>query len=445
MPSPSGPTAISTSPTTSAPTATSPHYYGTTGAFIDDFVPPDRGGLRSPFALVFGPSGRGPRELDLYVVSRGTDSVKRYHESTGLYLGDFVAGGVGGLDNPFGLTFGPDGSLYVTTGAFDGTNSSAVFRFRGPSGPPAPLPSAENSGAVFVAGGAAAPHHLRPDLRADGSGDGRQDLYLPSSKTAGSNKADHQFSTIKRYDGVTGGFLDTFVAANSGGLDQPNHPIFTETDPTTLRFHGATRASPGRRPQAPTHASNAIASGSGARFPGTLSRPADPGIVGKGTDRPGRGASPPCRHRLTRRSTSPWPSSGAGHVAGRSRESWPAVGSVECPRGCGASMGTDRRGVTDARRVAVTTRWRIRAVLARPRADGPSSGPFRGRDPGRPGLPAGRAISTSRPWRSCRPPERAQFGVAGLGSARLLFRSSRHPGRPLASGCAVIGLGIARR
>ena len=287
MPSPSGPTAISTSPTTSAPTATSCHD-GTTGAFIDDFVPPDRGGLRSPFALVFGPSGRGPRELDLYVVSRGTDSVKRYHGVHGRCISAISSpAAVGGLDNPFGLTFGPDGSLYVTTGAFDGTNSSAVFRFRGPSGPApgAPLPSAENSGAVFVAGGSGGLlTTFGLIFGPDGSGDGRQDLYLPSFKTAGSNKADHRFSTIKRYDGVTGGFLDTFVAANSGGLDQPNYPIFTETDPTTLRFHGATRASglaaaPGT---APTHSSTAIASGSGGSISGSPVTPGGPRDRGRG-------------------------------------------------------------------------------------------------------------------------------------------------------------------
>jgi hypothetical protein len=73
----------------------------------------------------------------------------------------------------------------------------------------------------------------------DGNGDGQQDLYLPSFKLAGSNKADQKFSTIKRYDGVTGEFIDTFVAANSGGLDQPNYLTFTHTDPVTLQYLGA--------------------------------------------------------------------------------------------------------------------------------------------------------------------------------------------------------------
>jgi hypothetical protein len=77
----------------------------------------------------------------------------------------------------------------------------------------------------------------------DGNGDGNQDLYVPSFKTAGSNKADHKFSTIKRYDGVSGAFIDTFVGPNSGGLDQPNYLIFTETDPVTLAYNGAAKTS----------------------------------------------------------------------------------------------------------------------------------------------------------------------------------------------------------
>ena len=212
-------------------------YDGTTGAFIDEFVPPNSDGLARPFALVFGPSGRGPRNLDLYVVSRLTNSVKRYDGTTGDYLGDFVASGSGGLDAPIGLTFGPDGNLFVSAGFV--AAPSAVFRFQGPSGstPGAPLPSAGNNGAVFVPSGSG-------DLLTtfglifgpDGNGDGQQDLYLPSFKLAGSNKADHRFSTIKRYDGVTGTFIDTFVTANSGGLDQPNYLTFTHTDPVTLQY-----------------------------------------------------------------------------------------------------------------------------------------------------------------------------------------------------------------
>ncbi len=226
-------------------------YHGTTGAFIDDFVPNNSGGLARPFALVFGPSGPGPGKLDLYVVSRLTDSVKRYDGTTGAYLGDFVVSGSGGLSEALGLTFGPDGNVYVASGSFFGSNSSAVFRFQGPSGttPGAPMPSAENDGAVFIAsgsGGLLTTFGLI--FGPDGNGDGQQDLYLPSFETAGSNRAKQKTATIKRYDGVTGSFIDTFVTANSGGLDQPNYLTFTNTDPVTLQYLG------GPAPHAFTHA-----------------------------------------------------------------------------------------------------------------------------------------------------------------------------------------------
>lgn len=221
-------------------------YNGTTGAFMDDFVPPNGGGLRGPFSLVFGPSGRAPGKLDLYVVSRGTDSIKRYDGTTGAFLGDFVASGSGGLDAPIGLTFGPDGNLYVSAGFV--AAPSAVFRFQGPSGrsPGAPMPSAGNSGAVFVASGSGGLlDTFGLIFGPDGNGDAHQDLYLPSFQVAGSNKSKEKTASIKRYDGVTGAFIDTFVTANSGGLDQPNYLTFTETDPVTLAFTGGSLASAG--------------------------------------------------------------------------------------------------------------------------------------------------------------------------------------------------------
>jgi len=209
-------------------------YNGTTGDFVDDFVPANSGGLEGPLALVFGPSGRGPRDLDLYVSSARTNSVLRYDGTTGTPLGEFVLSGSGGLDFPVGLTFGPDRNLYVLSSGFTSGGSSAVLRFQGPAG--------ETPGAFIdefvTAGSGGLLTSFGLIFGPDGNGDGEQDLYLPSFKLAGSNKADHRFSTIKRYDGVTGGFIDTFVTANSGGLDEPNYLTFTNTDPVTLNYLG---------------------------------------------------------------------------------------------------------------------------------------------------------------------------------------------------------------
>ena len=62
--------------------------------------------------------------------------------------------------------------------------------------------------------------------------------YVPSFEWAGMNRAKAKTASIKRYDGVTGAFIDTFVSLNSGGLDQPNYLTFTETDPVTLAYRG---------------------------------------------------------------------------------------------------------------------------------------------------------------------------------------------------------------
>jgi DNA-binding beta-propeller fold protein YncE len=74
---------------------------------VSPFVSPGSGGLSAPIDLAHGPDG------NIYVASRGTNSVIRYTPS-GQLLGTFVTAGSGGLSSPFGLAFGPDGNLYVS-------------------------------------------------------------------------------------------------------------------------------------------------------------------------------------------------------------------------------------------------------------------------------------------------------------------------------------------
>ena len=113
-----------------------------------------------------------------------------------------------------------------------GSFSSAFLRSFG-------APSAASTGALFVpAGSGGLFTTFSPLFGPDGSGDGRQDLYLPSFEPSGLNKSKAKTATIKRFDGVTGAYVDDFVAANSGGLDQPNYLTFTETDPVTLAYTG---------------------------------------------------------------------------------------------------------------------------------------------------------------------------------------------------------------
>jgi len=79
------------------------------GTFIDDFVSSGSGGLNDPEGLVFGPDG------NLYVASEITDEILRYDGTTGAFIDTFVSAGSGGLDKPDDSLFGPDGNLYVAS------------------------------------------------------------------------------------------------------------------------------------------------------------------------------------------------------------------------------------------------------------------------------------------------------------------------------------------
>jgi len=80
------------------------------GTFVGDFVTAGSGGLSDPTCMAFSPvSGH------LYVVSRATNSVMEYHGLTGAFQRVFAAPGAGGLVLPWGLAFGVNGELYVTS------------------------------------------------------------------------------------------------------------------------------------------------------------------------------------------------------------------------------------------------------------------------------------------------------------------------------------------
>lgn len=186
---------------------------GTPG-FQEDFVISGSGGLDDPTGLTFGPDG------NLYVSSRNTDQVLRYNGVTGAFDQVFVIAGDGGLDRPRGLTFGPDGRLYVSS------SNDRVLRYDGISG-------AFN--AVFVALG-------------DGGLNGPSDLFFgPFNFLYVSSFFSDQ---VLRYNG-SGSFVDAFISAGDGGLDGPLDITFGpdgrlyvsswNTD-QVLRYNGVTGA-----------------------------------------------------------------------------------------------------------------------------------------------------------------------------------------------------------
>ena len=77
------------------------------------------------------PAASPPRRRRSARPQHDTDEVLRYDGSTGAFLGAFVSAGSGGLDDPTGLAFGPDGNLYVGS-FFDRVDQ--VLRYDGATG-----------------------------------------------------------------------------------------------------------------------------------------------------------------------------------------------------------------------------------------------------------------------------------------------------------------------
>jgi uncharacterized protein (TIGR03118 family) len=268
-------------------------YDGRTGQFIDAFVPSGFAGLNKPSALRFGPDGNlyvnshGPasipdssailrfngvtgaplpapgqsgaifvpagsggldqasvglvfdRDGNLYVNSHRTDSVLRFDGVTGEPRpapgqsdADFVPAGSGGLMQPSGLVFGPDGNLYVS--AHDpSAQHGAVLRYDPTTG--APLPAPEQDGAFFVPIDSGT---IRNPTALTFGSDGN--LYVDSRGN----------SRVLRFDGQTGAPLPAagqtdaiFVPQGSGGLSAPNSLNFFgsgQGSPTGQVFNGTT-------------------------------------------------------------------------------------------------------------------------------------------------------------------------------------------------------------
>lgn len=89
-----------------------------TGEFINNFVSAGSGGLSFPQEVLWHPDGY------LLVTGRGNTAIKKYHGTTGAYLGNFTTGYQ--LDNPTKTTIWKDSLLYVSQW---GTSQNKVVRF----------------------------------------------------------------------------------------------------------------------------------------------------------------------------------------------------------------------------------------------------------------------------------------------------------------------------
>ena len=144
------------------------------------FVPPGSGGLTFPSGMKFGPDG------NLYVASfQPSLTVFRYDGTTGNFM-DVFASGPQTLSTPTDLAFGPNGNLYVST------LTNGIFQFDGQTG--------------SALGQLIPPTHFQfsDSMAFDSAGT----LYVSTGP----------MSTVQRYNGSTGTFIDTFIPAGLGGL-----------------------------------------------------------------------------------------------------------------------------------------------------------------------------------------------------------------------------------
>lgn len=148
----------------------------------------------------------------LLIGNTNGNNVVVYDERSGRYGGEFISAASNLLSSPDDLTFGPDGSLYISSG---NSTSGEILRFDSKTG--------EFLGR-FDQGGKL----LRPYGLAFGPDD---NLYVSSFRS----------DEILRYDGSTGTFIDVFATGTktANGLNGPNDLLFTENGDLYVTTQGS--------------------------------------------------------------------------------------------------------------------------------------------------------------------------------------------------------------
>ncbi|MBI4518975.1 MAG: right-handed parallel beta-helix repeat-containing protein [Deltaproteobacteria bacterium] len=208
-------------------------YDATAGTFLGTFA--SGGGLSGPYGLAFGPDG------NLYVSSFSSNQVLKYSRSTGAFLGEFAA-----ANRPFSIAFGSDGDLYVQS------DTGGISRFDGSTG-----------AALGIAIASPGPANETFFSMAIGPGDV---MYVGGPVSGGGS------GSISRYDYHTGTFLGEFA---TGFDDGPRMPIWDVSgdllsadmnDGVVRKFNGTTGASLGVFADPPSNGNVAIVEAAGYLF-----------------------------------------------------------------------------------------------------------------------------------------------------------------------------------
>lgn len=216
--------------------------YTSAGNFVADLTPATNlfpGSLKAEFhprGVVIGPDDRlyvsnvpelpGPAGPGL------GGQVLRFDPDTGAFIDVFInsgAGGVGMLNRPEGLVFGPDGNLYITSFRADASDTDKILIFRGPN---ATSPGAMAGQIELDAVGG--PRAFAQALLFGPGGF----LFVPLTNTPPFDTAPDA-GAVRRYDVATKQF-DVLVppTAQGGALGQPFYLSFGNTDPGTLAYPG---------------------------------------------------------------------------------------------------------------------------------------------------------------------------------------------------------------
>jgi streptogramin lyase len=229
-------------------------YHGVTGAPLGSFVSSGSGGLTNPSSLAFGPDG------NLYVASQAdhNGTILKYNGVTGAFIGIFVAHASGGYDGGNGFTFRADGYIYASNiGHSDSAlpNKNSILRFDGTTGAFVDVFVPAGSGGLVQPGGVV----FGPDgnlFVSNATGDrilrfnGNSGAFIDAFATGGGLNQPFEFkfgpdqnlyttslgtNSILRYAGGSGAFLGAFVSPGSGGLSAPWGLVFrgAPNDPPT--------------------------------------------------------------------------------------------------------------------------------------------------------------------------------------------------------------------